>query len=93
MKSKKRGTIIITDSGIVTNTTWWDQLTVVGSTVVLTAVHEVAPPVVLTVVTLDSEEEVKDWFEIISGAVKYAAYSVDVRRQSAPRAPGSEGSQ
>lgn len=93
MEAKKRGTIIVCDSGIATNTTWWDQLTVSESRVVLTAIPRVAPPVVLTVVALDSVGAAQEWFEIISGAVNFEAHSVDVRRHSATSEPGSEGLQ
>lgn len=80
----RHGTIIVTDS-VSTNTTWWDQLSVSESSVVLTAVSEVGPSVVLAVATLDSQDEAQDWFTIISGAVNHSVHSVDVRRQVSPR--------
>jgi hypothetical protein len=90
VKAKKRSTIIVAESGVVTTTSWWDQLTVSESSVLLTAVPEVAPPVVLTVVSARSAGEAQRWFKAINEAVRYSARCFDVRQRPAPDVDGSE---
>lgn len=80
MQTKKRATILITESGIATATCWWDQLTVSEDSVVLTAVPAVAPPVVLRVASASSKQETQRVFKRISKAVEYSARLVDARK-------------
>lgn len=80
MQKRKPGTILITDAGIVTATCWWDQLTVSESSVVLTAVPGVAPPVVLAVATTPSKKKAQRLFTAITTAVNYSARCVDIRK-------------
>jgi hypothetical protein len=92
VQAKKRSTIIVTKSGIATTTCWWDELTVSESSVLLTAIPEVAPLVVLTVVRARSAEEAQRWFQAINRAVRYSARRFDVRQRPAPELEGPEES-